>query len=102
MSPEYFGTLKIPLVAGRDFDDRDVKGAPQVAIVNQAWARKYAGTANPVGMRFHVEPSVDASAVVSAGTGTISSCSPAPAMTRTRGRTVACELGSLRLFPGAR
>src|SRR5688572_1855562 len=37
----YFSTLGIPLLAGREFTDADAKGSPQVAVVNEAFARKF-------------------------------------------------------------
>ena len=37
----YFGTLGIPLIAGREFTDSDVQGAPRVAVVNEAFTRKF-------------------------------------------------------------
>lgn len=37
----YFATLGTPLIAGREFDASDVEGAPKVAIVNEAFARKF-------------------------------------------------------------
>jgi predicted permease len=40
-SPEYFETVGTSLIEGRRFTDRDVSGAPRVAIVNQAMARLY-------------------------------------------------------------
>ncbi len=44
VSPDYFRTMAIPLVAGRDFDAGDRKGAEEVAIVNEAMAnRLFAG-----------------------------------------------------------
>jgi predicted permease len=52
VDPGYFSTLGIPLVAGRDFDSRDVEKAPQVVIVNQSMARRYFNNENPVGRRF--------------------------------------------------
>ena len=55
VGPDYFKTLQIPLLAGRDFDTRDIIGAPKVAIVNQAFARELFNGANPVGQRFWVE-----------------------------------------------
>lgn len=42
--PRYFKTLDAPLLLGRDFDARDVKGAPKVASVNEAFAKKYLGS----------------------------------------------------------
>lgn len=52
---DYFKTLKVPLLAGRDFDARDREGAPNAAIVNEAFARQLLNGANPVGHRFWVE-----------------------------------------------
>lgn len=39
----YFTTLGIPLIVGRDFTPADTTGAPQVAVVNEAFARFYYG-----------------------------------------------------------
>jgi putative ABC transport system permease protein len=54
-SGRYFSTMRIPLLAGRDFEQRDrdfrYKG-PRPAIVNQAFARRYFGTENPIGKTF--------------------------------------------------
>jgi len=41
ISPDYFRTLKIPLLEGRFFTNGDVDGKPRVAIVNDALARRY-------------------------------------------------------------
>lgn len=41
IGPDYFRTLGIPLRAGREFTREDVEGAPKVAIVNDAFARKF-------------------------------------------------------------
>jgi putative ABC transport system permease protein len=55
VSPGYFRTLGTTLMAGRDFDDRDTLTSPKVAIVNEAFARKFFGGKNPVGHTFHQE-----------------------------------------------
>ncbi|HYE89105.1 MAG TPA: ABC transporter permease, partial [Vicinamibacterales bacterium] len=47
--PNYFATIGTPILMGRDFDDRDGPGSPPVAIVNQAFATRHFGTANPIG-----------------------------------------------------
>jgi predicted permease len=47
----YFSTLGVPLIAGREFTRSDAIDAPKVAIVNQAFARKFNLGANPVGRR---------------------------------------------------
>ncbi len=47
LSPGYFETLGIPLVAGRDFDSRDGPEAPKVVIISEKLASKFAG--NPIG-----------------------------------------------------
>jgi hypothetical protein len=43
------------MLAGRDFDDRDVATGPKVAVVNEAFAQRFYGGANPVGRSFRVE-----------------------------------------------
>jgi len=57
VGPDYFRTLQIPLLAGRDFDARDRIGSTKVAIVNEAFARKFSNGENPVGRRFWIEAS---------------------------------------------
>jgi predicted permease len=47
----YFRTLGIPVLAGREFTLADVQGAPQVAIVNEAFARKFNLGRDAVGKR---------------------------------------------------
>jgi len=41
VAPTYFSTLGIPLLAGREFTLSDAEGAPKVAIVNEAFTRKF-------------------------------------------------------------
>jgi predicted permease len=53
--PGYFRTMGTPLIAGRDFNDRDTLASPKVAIVNEVFARKFFGGANPVGRTFRLE-----------------------------------------------
>jgi predicted permease len=52
VGPGFFNTLGIPLVAGRDFGTADVKGAAEVAIVNETFARYFFGDKSPIGHRF--------------------------------------------------
>jgi hypothetical protein len=47
--PGYFATMRIPLRAGRDFTDRDAPGAPLVAIVGEAAARRFWPGEDPIG-----------------------------------------------------
>jgi predicted permease len=49
ISPDYFKTMEIPLLAGRDVRRTDVFTSPKVCIVNEAFAKKYFGTINAVG-----------------------------------------------------
>jgi len=59
VSPGYFKTMGIPLIAGRDFDDRDARyeiadpkaqlPSYKVAIVNESYARHYFGNRSPIG-----------------------------------------------------
>ncbi len=50
VSPRWLDTMKIPLLGGRDFRDSDAY--PNVAIVNQTFAREFLHTENPVGRFF--------------------------------------------------
>ncbi|MFO7261663.1 MAG: ABC transporter permease [bacterium] len=49
VAPGFFTTLRLPLVAGREFTDADRDGAPRVAIVNQALARRLWPDEEPLG-----------------------------------------------------
>jgi predicted permease len=49
VSPEYFKTMQIPVLLGRDFRMTDGTTAPKVAIVNERFARKYFKDGNAVG-----------------------------------------------------
>ena len=53
-TPGYFTTMGIPLVAGRDFTDRDGSGAPVVSIVNQEFVKRYFPNENPIGKRIEL------------------------------------------------
>jgi putative ABC transport system permease protein len=52
VSDHFFSTTEAPLLAGRDFDGRDGLHASPVAIVNEAFAKKFFGGANPLGRTF--------------------------------------------------
>src|SRR6202050_484204 len=52
VGPYFFSTLGIPLLAGREFDNRDVSSAPKVAIVSEKTAQKFFQGQNPIGRRF--------------------------------------------------
>jgi putative ABC transport system permease protein len=51
-STEYFKTLKIPLIAGRDFSENDTPASPLVAIANERFARSFFPSSNPIGKTF--------------------------------------------------
>jgi putative ABC transport system permease protein len=50
----YFQTLRIPLLNGRDFADSDDARAAEVAVVNQAWVRRYFPGRDPLGQRLRL------------------------------------------------
>ena len=54
VTPDYFTTLRIPIVQGRAFTDGDGPGAPPAVIVNQALARRLWPNGNAVGQRMGV------------------------------------------------
>jgi predicted permease len=56
ISPGYFRTLGIPLMSGREFTSADAAGAPKVAIVNEAFAKKFNLGRQGVGKRMSDGP----------------------------------------------
>lgn len=52
VTPAYFCLLGIPLMRGRLFNDLDNDKSPQVAVINEAFARTYWPNENPLGKRF--------------------------------------------------
>lgn len=51
VSPHYFDSLRLPIVAGRGIDARDTHDGPRVVVINQTMARRYWSGRNPVGGR---------------------------------------------------
>jgi predicted permease len=54
IGPGYFRTLGVPLITGREFTETDTVGAPKVAIVNEAFARKFNMGRDVVGRRMEI------------------------------------------------
>lgn len=54
ITPDYFTTLRIPLRAGRPFDERDTAGAPGVIVVNETLVREYFDGEYPIGRRIRL------------------------------------------------
>jgi len=70
-TPGYLATMRMPLIAGRDFTRADAKNAPRVAIVNEAFARRFFSLLDPVGRIIRVgvynrrpKPSVEVVGIV--------------------------------------
>lgn len=51
VSPEYFRTLGIPLLKGRNLSEQDNEDAPPVMVVSDAFAKRYFPGEDPIGMR---------------------------------------------------
>jgi putative ABC transport system permease protein len=56
ISPGYLGTMRTPLLAGRNFNDGDVQTAALVAIVNETLARRFFPKGDALGKYFRVQP----------------------------------------------
>ena len=63
VSPEYFRTMRVPLLRGRAFGDADGPDAPRVVIVNDALARTYFRGEDPIGRRIAFDRVPDSSSV---------------------------------------
>ncbi len=51
VQPGFLDAMRTPVVAGRDFDERDRNGAPGVALVNETFARRFFPEGSPIGER---------------------------------------------------
>jgi putative ABC transport system permease protein len=54
ITPGYLRVMRIPLLRGREFDERDVVTSPPVALVNESMAREFWPDEDPVGKRFRM------------------------------------------------
>jgi predicted permease len=52
VGPNYFGTLGIPIISGRDIGPQDGPGTPLVTVINEAMAAKFFANMDPIGRRF--------------------------------------------------
>jgi predicted permease len=70
VSPNYFSTLGVPLLSGREFNAGDTGASPKVAIVNEAMAKTFFPKRDPVGVHFaqggghDVKPNIEIVGVV--------------------------------------
>jgi putative ABC transport system permease protein len=55
ISTDFFGTLHIPFIAGRDFSAKDRVGAPKVVIINETMAHYFFGNSNPIGKKIGMD-----------------------------------------------
>ena len=58
IGPGFFPTMQIPMLLGREIDERDRAGSPLVAVVNEAFARRGFGDRNPLGQHLALEVNV--------------------------------------------
>ena len=59
VTPDYFRTMGIPLLAGRDFNDADAKDSLDVTIIDERLAREYWPNESPIGKRVRFGPPED-------------------------------------------
>ena len=63
VGPEYFATMQIPILAGRDFQKTDRRGSPAVAVINQVFAKANFGDRNPLGQHLFLREAEEAGAI---------------------------------------
>jgi len=59
ISPDYFAAMGIPILKGRDFDERDTREAQKVTIIDERLAREYWPKEDPIGKRIRFGPPED-------------------------------------------
>ncbi len=52
VGPDYFATMSIPLLSGRELANSDVAGSQKVAIINETMTRRFFTNRNPIGSHF--------------------------------------------------
>ena len=71
VSPGYFQTMEIPLIAGRDFTERDREDRPRIVVINETFARRFWPGQYALGKRFRYSradgPLVEVAGVVKDG-----------------------------------
>jgi putative ABC transport system permease protein len=55
VTPNYFSTLRTPIIQGREFNDRDTGSSPFVVIVNQTMAKRFWPDESPIGKRLRLD-----------------------------------------------
>jgi putative ABC transport system permease protein len=55
VTPNYFATLRTPIVQGRDFNDRDTAAAPYVVIINQTMAKRFWPNESAIGKHVRLD-----------------------------------------------
>ena len=70
VSPNYFSTMRVPLLSGREFNAGDTATSTKVAIINEAMAKEFFANRNPIGVHFalgggnDVKPNIEIVGVV--------------------------------------
>jgi predicted permease len=64
IEPDYFRTLRTPIVLGREFDYRDTESSPKEAVVNEAFARRYFTGRSPLGKWANIAGETDRREIV--------------------------------------
>ena len=55
VTPDYFATLRSPIIQGREFNDRDTASAPYVVVINQTMAKRYWPDESPIGKQIRLD-----------------------------------------------
>jgi macrolide transport system ATP-binding/permease protein len=71
--PRFLTTMQIPILTGREIDDRDRPGSTPVAVISERLARTYFGNENPVGRRitFRTRSAISKSSACRVTCGTV-------------------------------
>ena len=69
VSPNYFSTMKVPLLSGREFNEADTAASPKVAIINEAMVKTFFPNRSPIGVHLamgsgDVKPDIEIVGVV--------------------------------------
>jgi putative ABC transport system permease protein len=55
VTPDYFATLRTPIIQGREFNDRDTGSSPYVVVINQTMAKRFWPNESPIGKQIRLD-----------------------------------------------
>ncbi|HZS27265.1 MAG TPA: ABC transporter permease [Candidatus Angelobacter sp.] len=96
VGPDFFKTMQIPILVGRDINDHDLPGSPKVAVVSELFAQKNFGDQNPLGRHIILENAKNLRDMEIVGVARSAQCRTLRAIRWTQAQNSSCRLHSIQ------